>query len=66
MHPTGSFQVIRKHGPDLVERRKYEGRAKSLVTYLVKALTAMVGGCTLSVGWENCPERGLKTVSFNP
>ena len=26
----------------------------------------LVGRLSLSVGWENGPERGLKTVSFNP
>ena len=33
---------------------------------LIKALTALVGRLSLTVGWENGPERGLKTVSFNP
>ena len=28
----------------------------------IEARTAL----SLSVGWENGPERGLKTVSFNP
>ena len=35
---------------------------------LIKALTALVGrlSLSLSVIWENGPERGLKTLSFNP
>ena len=32
----------------------------------IKALTALVGRLSLSVGWENGSERVLKTVSFNP
>ena len=32
----------------------------------IKALTALVGRLSLSVGWENGPEQGLKPVSFNP
>ena len=32
----------------------------------IKALTALVGRLSLSPGWENGPEWGLKTVSFNP
>ena len=32
----------------------------------IKALTALVGQLSLSVGWDNDPEQGLKTVSFNP
>ena len=31
----------------------------------IKALTALLGQLSLSVGWENGPERGLKTISFN-
>ena len=31
----------------------------------IKALTALVGRVSLSVGWENGPERELKTISFN-
>ena len=31
----------------------------------IKAPTALMGRLSLSVGWENGPERGLKTVSFN-
>ena len=31
-----------------------------------KALTALVGQLFMNVGWENSPERELKTVSFNP
>ena len=30
-----------------------------------KGLTALVDRLCLSVGWENGPERSLKTVSFN-
>ena len=32
----------------------------------IKALTALVGRLSLSVGWKNGPEWGLKTVLFNP
>ena len=32
---------------------------------MIKALTALVGRLSLSVGGENGPEQGLKTVSFN-
>ena len=32
----------------------------------IKVLTALVGPLSLSVGWENGPEQGSKTVSFNP
>ena len=32
----------------------------------IKALTPLVAGLSLSIGGENGPERGLKTVSFNP
>ena len=35
------------------------------VTFEIKALTALEGGLSLSVGWENGPEQGFKTVSFN-
>ena len=31
-----------------------------------EALTALVGRLSLSVDWENGPERRFKTVSFNP
>ena len=31
----------------------------------IKAMTALVGRLSLSVGWKKSPERGLKTVSFN-
>ena len=31
----------------------------------IKVLIALVGRLSLSVGWENGPELGLKTVSFN-
>ena len=34
--------------------------------YEIKALTTLVDRLSLSVGWGNGPERGLKTVSFNP
>ena len=33
---------------------------------IIKALTALVGRLSLSVGWENGLERGLKAASFNP
>ena len=33
--------------------------------YVIKVLIALVGRLSLSVGWENGPERGLKSVSFN-
>ena len=29
---------------------------------IIKALTALVGRLSLSVGWKHGPERGLKTV----
>ena len=32
----------------------------------IKALTALVGRLSLSLGWENGPEWELKTVLFNP
>ena len=32
----------------------------------IKALIALVGRLSLIVGWENGPEHGLKTASFNP
>ena len=32
----------------------------------IKALTALVDRLSLNIGWGKCPERGLKTVSFNP
>ena len=32
----------------------------------IKALRALVDRLSLSVGLENGPERGLKTVLFNP
>ena len=35
-------------------------------TKQIKALTALMGLLSQSVGWENGPERGLETVSFNP
>ena len=34
--------------------------------YLIKVLAALLGLLSLIVGWENGPERGRKTVSFNP
>ena len=33
---------------------------------LIKALTALVGRLCLSVGLENSPSRGFKTICFNP
>ena len=32
---------------------------------IIKALMALVGRLSLSVGWENDPQRGLKTVALN-
>ena len=32
----------------------------------IKVLRALAGQQSLSVGWENDPEQGLKTASFNP
>ena len=32
----------------------------------IKALTALVGRLSLSVGWKKDPERGLKTISYKP
>ena len=34
--------------------------------YKIKALTTLMGRLSLTVGWENRPERGLKTASFEP
>ena len=34
------------------------------MTDIIKALTALVGRLSLSVGWENGPERGRKTDSL--
>ena len=31
----------------------------------IKALIALVGQLFLTVDWENGPEQGIKTVSFN-
>ena len=33
---------------------------------VIKALTALVGRLSMSVGWKNGPERGLTIASFNP
>ena len=35
-------------------------------TKAIKALKVLVGRLSLNVGWESGPERGRKTVSFNP
>ena len=35
-------------------------------TNKIKELTKLVGRLSLTVEWENGPERRLKTVSFNP
>ena len=35
-----------------------------MISTKIKALTALVGRLSLSVGWENRPERGCKTVFF--
>ena len=35
-------------------------------THLILGKKSTGGPLSLSVGWENGPERGLKTVSFNP
>ena len=32
----------------------------------IKALTALIGRLSPSIGGENTPEQGLKTISFNP
>ena len=37
----------------------------SEVTQLIKALTSLVGRLSLSVGWENGPDRECKIDSFN-
>ena len=37
-----------------------------VIKMIIKALRALVGRLSLSVGWENGPERRLETVSFNP
>ena len=36
-----------------------------MLTEEIKAQKALVGRLSLSVGWQNGPERGLQTVSFN-
>ena len=41
-------------------------RHSERIASLIKALIALVGRLSLSVGWENGLERVLKTVSFNP
>ena len=35
-----------------------------VVSFVIKAQAALVGRLSLSVGWKNGPERGLKIVSF--
>ena len=47
------------------EREKRNRRA-SRGKKRIKALTALLGQLSLSVDWENSPELGRKTVSFNP
>ena len=37
-----------------------------MIIIKIKALTTLVDRLPQSVGWENDPDRGLKTVSFNP
>ena len=37
----------------------------SLTEHSIKALGARMGRLSLNVGWENDPERVLKTFSFN-
>ena len=47
-----------------MERSKWE--ITKVVLFIIKAPTALVDQLSLNVGWENGPEEGLKTVSFNP
>ena len=35
-------------------------------TSRIKVMAALVGRLSLSIVWENGPERGMKTVSFKP
>ena len=39
---------------------------RNLTYKQIKALRALVDRLSLNIGWENGPERGLKTVSFTP
>ena len=41
-------------------------RVKQATISRIKALTALVGQLSLSLGWENGSEYGLTIVSFNP
>ena len=43
-----------------------DGTTTTEEQFEIKALTALVGRLSLSLGWENGPERGIKTVSLNP
>ena len=45
-----------------LSRYKFSSRR---VLKKIKSLTALVGRLSPNVGWENVPERRLKTVSFN-
>ena len=49
-----------------LQRQCISGFSKTRVNYTIKALIALDGRLSLSVGWENGPERGHKTISFNP
>ena len=40
--------------------------SRSLGGHKMKALTALVGRLSLTVGWNNGPKQGFATVSFNP
>ena len=51
-----NYEVVSAHGC----------RQLDPAALLVKALTALAGRLSLSVGWENGPEPGLKAGSFNP
>ena len=53
---------------DIRELRSNENRRNTTKrnSSKIKALTALLGRLSLTVGWENGPERGLETVSFNP
>ena len=53
------------------KKKKKKKTTTKTITYIlchqkIKALTALVGRLSLSVDWENGPERKLKTVSFTP
>ena len=50
----------------IVKTFKHYIHLHDLLSLKIKALTALLGRLSLSVGLENGPEQGLKTVSSNP